>query len=79
LFEGWWRSAAEAGAEAKDEVQTLATPIKDTAVCFMKYAERWTSDNLNLQSFGGSNDLHDYWLGRDINSWVVKSPHMISH
>jgi hypothetical protein len=37
------RSAAEAEAEAKDEVArvgTFATPIKDTAVCFMEYAER---------------------------------------
>lgn len=33
------RSAAEAEAEAKDGVGTFATPIKDTAVCFIDYAE----------------------------------------
>jgi histone H3/H4 len=48
MNEGRWRSAAEAGAEAKNEVQTLATPIKDTAVCFMKDAERHTIENLDI-------------------------------
>jgi hypothetical protein len=37
MYERWWRSAAEAEveAEAKNEVQTLAAPIKDIAVYFI--------------------------------------------